>query len=104
LEVKLIYTEEAEKRIRDIFDYYSETASLKVAHSIVDQIIDETDHLIKNPYLGLKEELLENRTFNYYSLIINNYKVIYRIAENYIVIATVFDTRQNPKKIKKRVS
>jgi len=102
--VRIIYTEEAEKRIRDIFDYYSETASLKVANSIINQIIDETNLLVKNPYLGLREEILAERKFNYYSLIINNYKVIYRIAENYIVIATVFDTRQNPKKIKKRVN
>tara|TARA_B110000090_G_scaffold207823_1_gene260105 strand:+ start:842 stop:1027 length:186 start_codon:yes stop_codon:yes gene_type:complete len=59
--------------------------------------------LIKNPVIGKKEQLLENRKQNYRHLIITNYKIIYSVNEEIeaIKIVDVFDTRQNPIKLKR---
>jgi len=57
--------------------------------------------LQESPQIGRKEELLVDRKFEYRFLVVENYKIIYWIEDNYIKIATVFDCRQNPEKIKK---
>jgi toxin ParE1/3/4 len=44
--------------------------------------------------------MLSERKFEYRYLVQGNYKIIYRIEGNYIRIAVVFDTRQNPEKLK----
>ena len=53
--------------------------------------------------IGQEEELLKQREILYPYLIFKNYKVIYSLdMENgFLKIADVFDTRQNPAKIKR---
>jgi plasmid stabilization system protein ParE len=99
----IIFTAEAERRLREIFNYYNLNASRKVALKIVNEIITETEILETKPYIGIRESLLVNRRFNYFFIIIKNYKVIYRLSEELIIVSTVFDTRQNPRKISRRV-
>jgi len=99
----IIFTAEAERRLREIFNYYNLNASRKVALKIVNEIITETEILEAKPYIGIREPLLVNRRFNYFFIIIKNYKVIYRLSEELIIVSTVFDTRQNPRKISRRV-
>ena len=99
----IIFTAEAERRLREIFNYYNLNASRKVALKIVNEIITETGILETKPYIGIRESLLVNRRFNYFFIIIKNYKVIYRLSEELIIVSTVFDTRQNPRKISRRV-
>lgn len=91
------------KQLDKIFDYYSTSASLKVAQKIVLKILSDSKTLSSNPYLGQMEELLVDRTEPYHYLISRNYKVIYSIDElrSSVNIADVFDTRQNPIKIKR---
>jgi toxin ParE1/3/4 len=54
-----------------------------------------------NPLIGSKEELLYDYPEDYRYLVESNYKIIYWKKENIITIASVFDCRQNPEKIKK---
>ena len=99
----IIFIAEAERRLREIFNYYNLNASRKVALKIVNEIITETEIPETKPYIGIREPLLVNRRFNYFFIIIKNYKVIYRLSEELIIVSTVFDTRQNPRKISRRV-
>ncbi len=101
--MKVIYTAEAEKRLKDIFSYYNLNAGRRVALKIVNEIITETETLQNNPNLGVREPLLQNRKLHYFFIVIKNYKVIYRISEDLIIVSTIFDTRQNPKKIGRRL-
>lgn len=103
MEMKIIYTEEAERRLKDIFNYNNLKANRRIAFKIVTEIISETEILETKPNIGVREPLLENRNFQYFYLVIKNYKVIYRISEDFVIISTVFDTRQNPGKLSKRV-
>lgn len=101
--MKILWTEEAIRRIKDIFDYYSEKASPNLAKKIVNGIIEYVDILIKHPDIGPREELLKNRKKSYHYLVHNNYKIIYWKENSIIFIASVFDTGQNPKKLKDRI-
>lgn len=68
---------------------------------IVDQIVFEVEILKSKPRIGQKEELLHQRPEEFRYLLSGNYKIIYWIAKTELVIAMVFDSRQNPTKLKR---
>jgi plasmid stabilization system protein ParE len=100
MELRVFWTDTARFQLEDIFNYYKDKASLKVARKLVKQIIDRTIQLEKNPNSGPKEPLLSDKKFPYRYLVEGNYKIIYWKQDNYIKIATVFYCRQNPEKMK----
>jgi len=101
MEIKVFWTETALNNLEDIFEYYKYKASVRVARKLVKGLVKSTLKLQESPQIGRKEELLSDRKFEYRFLVVGNYKIIYWIENNYIKIATVFDCRQNPEKIKK---
>jgi len=66
-------------------------------------IVNEPKKLIKVPLIGQEEELLKQREIEYRYLVFKNYKLIYFVSEEneFIKNADVFDTRQNPPKLKR---
>lgn len=101
MKYKVIWSAFAETQLDEIYKYYSQRVSAKVAVQIVKNLILRPEQLIKNPYSGVIEELLENRTETYRYIIYTNYKIIYSVdkKQKRIKIADVFDTRQNPMKL-----
>ncbi len=99
MDLRVFWTDTAINRLEDIFNYFKEQASLKIARDLVKKIIDRTIQLEKNPKSGQIESLLKDRLFEYRYLVDGNYKIIYWIEDNYVKIASVFDCRQNPEKI-----
>ena len=100
---KILWIDFAINQLKDIFDYHLVKASPIVAQRLVQKIIDATIILENNPKSRRKEELLLNRPQEFRFVVVKNYKIIYWIDYefNIINIATIFDTRQNPKKISK---
>lgn len=101
MEVRIEWSGLSERQLQDIFDYYSLEVSHKIARKIVNRIIDRVSILESNPFAGAKEELLSDYPEDFRYLVESNYKIIYWKKENLITIASVFDCRQNPTKIKK---
>ena len=101
MEIKIVWTDFAIEKLSAIFQYYKDVAGTEKAEQIVNQIVDRTIYLEKHPIAGVKEVLLYKRKKEYRYLVEGNYKIIYWMDANIITIATVFDTRQNPKKILK---
>jgi len=103
MDFKIIWSDFSETQLDEIYEYYVKKASLKVAAKIVTGIIKESEKLIKASFIGQEEELLKDREIEYRYLVFKNYKVIYSVDEQigFIKIADVFDTRQNPPKIKR---
>jgi len=101
MEIKVFWTETALNNLEDIFEYYKYKASVRVARKLVKGLVKSTLKLQESPQIGRMEELLADRKFEYRFLVVGNYKIIYWIEESYIKIATIFDCRQNPEKIKK---
>ncbi|MBP6576037.1 MAG: type II toxin-antitoxin system RelE/ParE family toxin [Chryseobacterium sp.] len=99
--IKIIWTDFAIQNLKDIFDYYSENTSKKVAHKIRKDILASTKQLIHNPESGQIELNLEKLNQNYRYLVVGNYKMIYKFIKQEIQIVDIFDTRQNPTKIER---
>ena len=100
---EIIWSDFAEKQLDEIFDYYVENASLKVAKNLLQKLLAEPNRILDNPEMLQIEELLINRQDEYRYIVCKNYKIIYSIDYKLqlIKIADVFDTRQNPIKIKR---
>ena len=103
MELKIYWTDFAKKELRKIFNYYKEKASLNVARTLVIGITKEAIKLEKNPDIGQREELLEDSSKEYRYFIYKSYKIIYwtNSENNSIEIFDVFDSRQDPLKIKR---
>jgi len=101
--LEIIWSEFAETQLDEIYEYYNKEASTRIAKKLLKGIINEPKKLIKTPLIGQEEELLKHREIHYRYLVFKNYKLIYSVdTENgFIKIADVFDTRQNPPKIKR---
>jgi len=65
--------------------------------------LNEPKKLIKNPFIGQIENLLQEIKNTYRYLIFKNYKIIFSVDQEkrFIKVADVFDTRQNPHKIER---
>lgn len=101
MEIRIEWSGLSEKQLKDIFNYYSMAASPAIARKIINKIIDKVSILEANPFVGSKEELLRDYAEDFRYLVESNYKIIYWKKENLITIASIFDCRQNPKKIRK---
>ena len=80
MELEIFWSQLAEDKLKDIFDYYKVKAGLKIARKIVNQIIDKTIDLDQNPKIGQIEDLLNHKKFEFRYLISTNYKIIYSIV------------------------
>ena len=101
---KLFWTEPAQKDLQNIYNFFAEISPLLAERQII-RIIDAADLLeTRFERMGQKEPLLADYKQEYRYLIKDNYKIIYHILPSEIIIDMVFDTRQNPEKMKKAVS
>ena len=99
--MKIVWSEFSQIALKEIFNYYKKFAEKSIANKIKNQILLSTKHLEDNPEMGQKEFLLDDLNENHCYILTGNYKVIYKITENHILITDVFDTRQNPVKMNK---
>lgn len=103
MELKLYWTEFSKNELEKIFEYYKNKVGITQAKKLINEIYIETLELKKQPKIGQVEEQLKDRNQEFRYLVIKNYKIIYWINEEkmQIEIFDVFDTRQNPIKIKR---
>lgn len=101
MELTVYWTQFAEDKLEDVFSYYIEKASERIALCLVDGIIDKSLELEKNPLIGQKEILLSDRIQEFRYLVYKNYKIIYWLneANQRVEIVNLFDCRQNPLKM-----
>jgi len=101
MELKIFWSQLAEDRLQDIFNYYKFKAGIKTARKIITQIVTKTEILEQQPQVGAIDAILSERLQEFRYLVSTNYKIIYYVnkKDNRIIIANVFDTRQNPEKL-----
>ena len=101
--LKIHWTDFAKKELHNIFEYYKEKASLRVATNLTKNIVKQTLKLSGQPKMGVKELSLKERKEEFRYLVYKNYKIIYwnNKSKNRIDISDVFDSRQNPIKLKR---
>lgn len=99
MEIIVIWSDSAIEDLHDIYNYFILTAGKKIADKITNAIVDRTILLEQAPRIGQREEQLMHLHKEIRYLVDGNYKIVYLIDENLITIATIFDCRQNPKKL-----
>ncbi len=101
MELIVYWTDFAEDKLEDVYTYYAEKASARIAHRLVGEIIDKSLELEKNPLSGQREILLSDRPQEFRYLVCRNYKIIYWVNADMrrIEVVNLYDCRQNPVKI-----
>ena len=95
----VIFTTTALNDLKDI-QAFLEEISESYADKTVDEIYERAFDLEIFPEMGPREPLLIKYPIIYRYLIQGDYKIIYSIENKKVSINRVFDTRQNPKKLK----
>lgn len=96
--LKIYWTDFSKSELHKIFNYYKETASVRIAKKLILEITQAVLKLHKQPNIGQREELLLDRKEEFRYLVYKNYKVFYwfNTDEDRIEITDIFFTRQNP--------
>jgi len=92
----------AKKRAKEIHSFYKNKSKL-AADKLVMDIKQATIPLAEFPQMGALEQNLSDLQISFRSLVVrDNYKIVYFIEEekNTVNIATVWDCRQDDKKLK----
>ena len=90
--MKILWTNNAKVNLGQIRKTHSKSIVLKINL--------RTKDLLIFPLMGQKEEFLFDYKEEFRYLVEGNFKIIYWINEEIIRISAVFDTRQNPEKLK----
>ncbi len=101
--MKIIWSDLAKSQLKSIYIYYSSVSNKQITKKLIKKIIDRTDILIDNPSAGTKEALLAHFAESYRYLVVGNYKIIYWVYDETIAISSIFDSRQNPEKLKRDI-
>jgi len=98
--MKLVYTEQAFYSLEEALNFIASKVSPEKLIDIRDEILDAADTLLLQPFQGQEEPYLEHLNLGHRRLIVSHYKIIYRVVEEYIYITDIFDSRQDPDKMK----
>lgn len=90
----VIWTSESESDIDAVYEFYL-LLSQELALKIISEIIFETERLVFS-----EQYQVDEINANYRRIIVSHFKILYRIIDNQIVVFAVFDSRQNPEKLK----
>lgn len=100
--MKIVWSDSAKSQLKEIYDYYREVAGETVSKSIKSKLIKKPQVLTHQAHIGQLEDntAVKGRGFRY--LVEGNHKIVYKVYSDQaiILIAAVFDTRQNPTSLK----
>ncbi len=97
--MKILWSDFSVEMLIEIYNYYTEKASITIARKIRTDILNATKQLKKHPTSGQIEFNLEKLNEGHRFLVKGNYKVIYKEIPEGLLITDVFDTRQDPIKL-----
>jgi len=93
---RIVWATPAKLQLKVIFEYFNFRNKSKLYSLKLNRLIQtELKILLQQPTIGKKTDLINVR-----GLLIENYYIFYEINETHIIILSVWDTRQNPKRLK----
>jgi toxin YoeB len=93
---RIVWSETAKLELKNIFEYFNFRNKSKLYSLKLNTLIHtELKILLQQPTIGKKTDSINVR-----GLLIGNYYIFYEINEIHIIILFVWDTRQNPKRLK----
>ena len=93
--MKLVWTEKAQRRIGEILEYIEREFGAKARQTFREKTQDFTRILIQFPKMGTLE--IKEKNLRGFQLT-KQTRVFYRVKKNCIIILTLIDSRQDPKK------
>ena len=97
---RIVWSDRAEKAYGQIIDYVAEEFGVTRAKRYTKEVYEAVGKLPENPKMGQIEPLLEGSRYEFRRLVIGHLtKIIYRVAEEHIEIADVWDTRKSPEEL-----
>lgn len=98
MKAKVIWADSAIHDLEDINEFL-ELLNIPSRRHIIESILDRTRQLTDFPSSGtIFSSSISKREYRF--LVLNHYKIIYSIRTDIVYIESVFDTRQNPEKLK----
>ena len=98
--MKLVYTEQALSCLEEALVFIAPKVSPKKLIEFRDQILNKADTLLLHPFSGQKELFLEQLGLGHRRLVEDHFKIIYRVEGEFIYITDIFDSRQDPDKMR----
>jgi plasmid stabilization system protein ParE len=101
--MKLIWSKRAIRQLDAIYKYYESAAGVARARKLVQKIYDRPKILITHPRVAQRELSLDDLPQGFRRLIEGNYKIVYAIDGDNVVIDSVFDCRRDPASLRKSI-
>ena len=98
--MKIVYTEQSLIGLKEALNFIAPKVSYEKLIEKRAKILDTADSLLLHPLKGQKEPFLEHLELDHRRLVEGHYKIIYRVVDEYIYITDIFDSRQDPDKMK----
>lgn len=93
------FTDQALERLEEMLSFLRLSMPEEAASQIGTRLLGKAESLKQYPYKGQKEEYLQSIGLGHRRLVVDHYKIIYRVTEASIYITDIFDTRQDPHKM-----
>lgn len=95
--MEVVWRKKAANELQDIYNYIKKE-SPQNAVLVFNSVYDLAISLIDFPFKFPKESTINIEKVRF--AVIYSYKIIYTVEEDKIIILRIFNTKQNPKKIK----
>ena len=98
--MRIEISDKAEARVQATAEYIKEEFGRRAEEKFKAKFREIIGLLASNPYLGPIEPLMTNRTSTYRSVVVAKVnKIVYRIVDDRIEIADLWDCRREPNKL-----
>ena len=102
--MRLQFTKQAREEFLRIVSVFAEYAGPRSADKFIRRVNERGETLLKYPEIGHPEMLLSDRQHRYRSISLNaNYYFVYYVTKTTIWIVDIWDRRNDPAKLAKRI-
>ena len=82
--MKAVLSNQADNTLSEIYEYYRREVSEETALKVINRILDAIQELERLPNIGSIELRLQKLQLEYKYIVVDNYKIIYRIDQEII--------------------
>lgn len=92
----IIFSKKSELQLSDIFDYiFSKSNDVDIVKRFVNELMDKTEILKKQAFVGRQLVLLDNIITQYRYLIYKDYLIFYRLDDEKVYIDRILNSKQD---------
>lgn len=89
----------AKNRLLEVYVYIESKTSAQVAEKVSLELADAAESIGQNPYLYSECRELPTKTKSYRNYIKWNYRIIFKILRDFVLILDIFHCKRNPKEL-----